>query len=321
MTNLTRRSFALAGLGASATLGLSASATPTLAASHAPASAPAMFDAPLGNYRITAIFDGMIPLQKNLFFGPEQTDIDAALAAAGITGDALTAPVNAFLLQSEAQTILIDAGVGELPMFGPGFGRLQSALAAAGVATGDIDMIIATHAHPDHIGGLLSGGAALFANAELVISDVDYGFWSDASMMAQAPAEAQGMFGLAQGVFAAYGDRIRPVATGTEVAPGVTLELSPGHTPGHSVVHIDGGDRQLLMVADTVLNTDLQTALPQTLSGFDTDAALAAKSRMSLFERAAADGILIAGSHVHFPGFGRFMTSADGYRFVPASWM
>lgn len=321
MTNLTRRSFALASLAAPATLGLTASATPALAAGHGPATPPAMFDASLGSYRITAIFDGMVPLEKKLFFGPDQADIDAALAAAGVVGDAMPAPVNAFLLQSEAHTILIDAGMGELPMFGPGFGRLSDALAAAGVAPEDVDTIIATHAHPDHIGGLLAGGGAAFANAELVISDVDFGFWSDAGMMAQAPAEAQGMFGLAQGVFAAYGNRIRAVASGSEVAPGVTLELSPGHTPGHSVVHIDGGDRQLLMVADTVLNTDLQTAIPGTLSGFDTDAALAAKSRMALFDRAAADGILIAGSHVHFPGFGKFAVAGDAYRFVPASWM
>ncbi len=317
MTNLTRRNFALAGLGTTATLGLAA---PVAAAPTAPASPPAMFDAPLGKYRITAIFDGMVPLQKKLFFGPEQAAIDAALAAAGVAGEVLPAPVNAFLLQSDDRTILIDAGVGELPMFGPGFGRLIDGLAAAGVAPDDVDLIIATHAHPDHVGGLLSGGAPVFANAELAISDVDHGFWSDAGMMAQAPDEAKGMFGLAQQVFAAYGDRLRPVAAGSEVAPGLTLELSPGHTPGHSVVHIDGGDRQLIMVADTVLNTDLQTALPATLSGFDTDAKLAAESRAQLFERAAADGILIAGSHVHFPGLGRFVKSGSAYRFVPASW-
>ena len=321
MTNLTRRSFALAGLGSTATLGLNASIAPAHAAAAGSAGAPAMFDAPLGTYRITAIFDGMVPLQKDLFFGPEQTVIDATLASAGVQGDALPAPVNTFLLQSSDLTILIDAGVGELDFFGPGFGRLAAGLAAAGVAPGDVDLVVSTHAHPDHIGGLVAGGAAVFANAEVVICDVDHGFWSDAANMAAAPQEAKGMFGLAQHVFAAYGDRLRPVASGTEVAPGVTLELSPGHTPGHSVVHIDGGDRQLLMVADTVLNTDLQTALPEIMSGFDTDPGLAAQSRKRIFDRAAADSVLIAATHVHFPGFGRFVTDASAYRFIPASWM
>ena len=321
MTNLTRRNFALAGLSGTAALGLTASATSASAAGHAPANPPAMFDAPLGRYRITAIFDGMMPLEKSLFFGAEQAAIDAALAAAGVAGDGLSAPVNTFLLQSDDRTVLIDAGLGELNMFGPGFGRLTAGLAAAGVAPEDVDMIVATHAHPDHIGGLVAGGAAVFANAELLISDVDHGFWSDAANMAQAPAEAQGMFSLAQHVFAAYGDRLRPVAAGTEVAPGMTLELSPGHTPGHSVVHIDGGDRQLMMVADAVLYADLQTALPAAGSDFDADPALAAQSRARIFDRAATDGLLIAATHVHFPGFGRFVTDAGAYRFVPASWM
>lgn len=320
MIKLSRRSFAFAGLGATAALALPATVLPASAAAHAPAAAPAMFDASMGNYRITSIFDGMVPLGKNLFFGPEQAVIDAKLASVGVSGDTLPAPINVFLLQSDAHTILIDAGLGELDMFGPGFGRLSAGLAAAGVAPEDVDLIIATHAHPDHIGGLVAGGAAVFANAELVISDVDHAFWSDAGMMAQAPTEAQGMFGLAQHVFGAYANRLRPVASGTEVAPGLTLELSPGHTPGHSVVHIDGGDREMLMVADTVLNTDLQTALPNVMSGFDSDAALAAASRAQIFDRTSADGILIAATHVHFPSFGRFISDGTGVRFIPASW-
>lgn len=320
MTTLSRRSFTFAGIGSTAALGMAGTMTPALAASHAPVAPPAMFDAPMGKYRVTSIFDGMVPLGKNLFFGPDQAVIDASLAQSGVSGDTLPAPINAYLLQSDEHTILIDAGLGELDMFGPGFGRLSAALAAAGVAPGDIDIVIATHAHPDHIGGMVAGGAAVFTNAELIISDIDHGFWGDAANMASAPAEAQGMFGLAQHVFGAYGNQIRPVASGTEVAPGITLELAPGHTPGHSVVHIDGGDRELLMVADILLNTDLQTAMPEIMSGFDADAALAAETRVKMFDRASNDNILIAATHVHFPGFGRFKAEADRYRFVPASW-
>jgi len=321
MTTLTRRSFALAGLGAGATFGLGAGFTPASAASDSATLAPALFGASLGAYRITAIYDGTIPLTRDLFFGPDKADMDAALAAAGVSGPALPVALNAYLLQSDTHTILIDSGLGEIEMFGPGFGRLSAGLAAAGVAPADVDLIIATHAHPDHIGGLVAGGKAVFANAEMVLSEVDNGFGTDAGAMARAPAEAQGMFALAQGVIAAYGDRFRPVTSGTEVAPGIRLELSPGHTPGHSVVHIDGGERQLLMAADTVLNADLQTALPETFSGFDIDPALAVKSRAQIFDRAAADGILIAATHVPFPSFGRFMRDDAGYRFIPASWI
>ncbi len=321
MTTFTRRSFALGGLGATAALGLQGTATSSLAATHAARNAPAMFDAPMGNYRITSICDGMVPLPKGLFFGAEQAVIDDTLAGVGSLGEVLPAPVNAFLLQSETQTILIDAGVGQLEALGPGFGRLADGLAAAGVTPEDVDLVIATHAHPDHIGGLVAAGAPVFANAEVVISDVDHGFWTDAGMMAQAPEEAKGFFGLAQHVFGACGERIRPVAAGAQVAPGITLELAPGHTPGHSVVHIDGGDRQLMMVADILLNTELQTAHPEIQSGFDADPAMAADTRARLLDRTSADGVLIAATHVHFPGFGRFAKAGDAYRFVPASWM
>ncbi|MEO1140004.1 MAG: MBL fold metallo-hydrolase [Pseudomonadota bacterium] len=318
MTSLTRRSFGLAALAAPVIL--TSTSLPVLADGHA-TSAPAMFDASFGRYKVTSLYDGMAPLQKGMFFGPKPETIDAALAAGGITGDDLPAPIMAFLLQSDDQTILIDAGMGELDMFGPGFGRMFDALNAAGVSPGDVNLIIATHAHPDHIGGMISGETAVFANAEVVLTEEEHRFWGDAGVMAQAPADAQGLFQLAQSVYAAYGDRLRPVTSGTEVAPGITLELSPGHTPGHALVQIDGGDRQLLMVADTLHSSVLHTALPEIGFGFDTDTALAATSRLKVFDRAAEDNLLIAATHVPFPGLGRFVRSGNAFSYVPASVM
>lgn len=318
MTSLTRRAFGLAALSTPAIL--TATTLPAIADDHS-TGAPALFDAPIGTYRMTALFDGMGPLQKGMFFSDDQAAMDAALAAAGITGDAMPAPITAFLLQSDDRTILIDAGMGEVGIFGPGFGRISDGLAAMGVANDDVDLVIATHAHPDHIGGLLNTLGAVFANAELAITQAELDFWGDAGIMAQAPEDAQGLFQLAQTVYDVYGDRLIPVSGKTEVAPGITMEMSPGHTPGHALVHIDGGTRELLMVADTLHSAVLHTALPDVGFGFDTDADLAAASRRAVFDRAAADNLLIAGTHLPFPGIGRFVRSGEAYAYVPASVM
>ncbi|MEM1233285.1 MAG: MBL fold metallo-hydrolase [Pseudomonadota bacterium] len=280
---------------------------------------PAMVDMPLGNYRITSILDGVAPLGRGFFFGDEAA-IDTIAEASGL-GDVLPAPVTAFLLQSDDRTILIDAGMGGIELLGPGFGRLSAALAAAGLDGADIDTVIVTHMHPDHVGGLLGASGAAFSSAELIVAEAEHSFWTDAAMRAQAPAEAQGLFDLASGVLGAYEGRVTLAADEEEIAPGITLMLSPGHTMGHSLLRVDGGDRTLLMVADTLHSADVHTALPDTGFGFDTDPALAAQSRRRVFDMAAADKMLIAGSHIHFPGFGRIRVDGEAYRYAPATWM
>ncbi len=317
---LTRRTFATALAAAPVAAALQ---TPTgaAAASHAAAGLPALYGAPLGSYRITALLDGIAPLGRGFFFGPDADAIDQEIASAGLGPDTLPAPVSAYLLQSDDRTILIDAGMGALDILGPGFGNLPAGMAALGVTPADIDTLIITHLHPDHIGGMLAEGAPAFPNAEVVVAEAEAAFWTDEGTAAQAPAEAQGLFQLAKGTLSAYGDAVTQVADGSEVAPGVKLMVSPGHTPGHSVLHIDGGDRDLLMLADTVHSADLHLAMPDVGFGFDTDSAMAAASRRRLFDMAAADKTLVAGSHIHFPGFGRILSDGEAYRFAPATWL
>ena len=318
MTRLSRRTFGLAALSTPALIGVAAA--PARADGHTTAQPPMLFEASLGKYKITSLFDGLVPLGKDFFFGIDAAEIDAALSAAGIEGDALPAPINAFLLQSDDSNILIDAGFGAVDMFGPGFGRMFDGLGALGLTADDIDTIIVTHAHPVHIGGLIGADGPAFNNAQVLFPEGEVAYWGDAGAMAQAPDEAKGLFEMTQGVLAMYGDQIVPVAAGAEVALGIRLDLSPGHTPAHSVVHIDGGDRELIMIADTLHNVTLHTALPEIGFGFDTDTALAAESRIKLFDRVATDNILVAGSHIHFPGFGRIVKDGDAYRYLPASW-
>ena len=317
MPKFTRRHFA--ALAAGAPLAGFLNVATASAGGHAAASA-ALYDVPVGRYRMTALLDGIAGLPRGFFISDDMDALNAELDAIAVTGDTVPAPVTAYLLQSDDRTILIDAGMGGIEILGPGFGRMASALAAMGVAPADVDTVLLTHAHPDHLGGLVGAGGPVFPSAEVIVGEVEHGFWSDAGMRAQAPEESRGLFDLATGVFEAYGDRLTLVGDGAEVAPGITFMLSPGHTPGHGLYMIDGGDRQLLMVADTLHSVDLHMANPDIGFGFDVDSPLAAQSRRRVLDMVTADKMLIAGSHVHFPGFGRVRTLGDGFRFAPATW-
>jgi len=317
MPTLTRRVFATSALASPAlVLGAARLAAQTATSPVKPAS---VFGATIGAYRVTAVLDGTLPMSTAWFPSDAADQIAAALAQSGIAGDSIPVPVNAFLLQSDNRTILVDAGLGGLDMMGPGFGQVSAGLAALGVDPSDIDTLVMTHAHPDHIGGMIGASGAAFANAELVLTGVEHGFWTNDSIMAQVPEDAKGVFQLARAVFGAYGDRMVLVDDGAEIAPGVTIEIVPGHTMGHAALHIDGGDRELMMVTDAVHNIDLQAALPQQGTMFDTDPAMAADSRIRLFDRVSTDNVLIAGCHIHFPSFGRIVRANEVFRYVPTS--
>lgn len=317
MPTLTRRAFGVAAVTAPALIATSA---PLLAASHGAMANPAsIYGTTIGAYRVTALLDGILPMSTNWFPGGSPEDVQAALAKSGISGDSIPAPINAYLLQSDDRTILVDSGLGALDMLGPGFGQVSAGLAALGVAPGDIDTMVMTHAHPDHIGGMIGQTGAVYPNAEMLVTSPEHAFWMNDAIMAQVPEDSKGAFQLARAVFGAYGSQMRLVEDKTEIAPGVTMEIHPGHTMGHAVLHVDGGDRQLMMLTDTVHSIDLQGPLPQQGVMFDTDSAMAVQSRLGLFDRVSADSVLVAGCHIHFPSFGRIVRDGEGYRFASAS--
>jgi len=317
MPTLTRRAFGTAAITAPALLATSA---PLLAQTQGPAASPAsVYGTTIGAYRVTALLDGILPMVTSWFPGGSPDAVQAALARSGVSGESIPSPINAYLLQSDSRTILVDAGLGGLDMMGPGFGQVSAGLAALGVSPSDIDTLVMTHAHPDHIGGMIGQSGAVYPNAEMLVTSAEHQFWMDDSIMAQVPDDAKGAFQLARAVFGAYEGRLRLVEDGTEIAPGVSMEIYPGHTMGHAVLHIDGGDRQLMMLTDAVHNIDLQAVLPQQGVMFDTDSALAAQSRVRLFDRVSSDDVLIAGCHIHFPSFGRIVRDAEAYRYAPTS--
>jgi len=177
--------------------------------------------------------------------------------------------------------------------------------------------------HPDHSAGLtdMSNGQRYFPNAELVMHENELAHWFDDGAMGKVDERSRQLyFGAGREQVEPYRDRTRLFRQG-EVFPGVTAVPSLGHTPGHTAYLIASGNDQLMIWGDTVHVPEVQTAFPEAGMAFDTDLAAAASSRKRMFDRVSADGILIAGMHLHFPAFSRLARRGDAYALYPEAWV
>jgi len=217
------------------------------------------------------------------------------------------------LIRHRDRLILSDAGSGHT--MGPTLGKLPGSLRAIGVAPETIDLVMLTHLHPDHSLGLIDeAGRAVFPNAELIVNTVEAAFWLD---RAAQPTDSERITRNTKAqrlATAPYRDRIRRIADG-EVLPGITATLRPGHTPGHTNWLIQSGGKRVLIWGDIVHLASVQMARPDATLVFDVEPKLARASRERVFEFAAAEGLLVAGAHLPFPGVGRVDRAGHGYRF------
>lgn len=272
----------------------------------------------VGEARVTALGDGYLEVGAEVLQGITEADFARLTADAYRPTDPHVIGVNAYLVEIHGQKILIDAGTG--PLFGPTLGDMPANLAALGIAPESIDTVIATHLHPDHIGGVVAGETMPFAKAGLIVSETDRVFWTDDAIKAQTPAELQGFFDAAQRALARFGDRVTPVQGEADLGHGMTAVPLPGHTVGHMGVMLESQGEQLLIWGDVMHFPAIQFARPDVTVGFDTDPALARRTRMKAFDWVAQDRLMVAGMHLDFPGVGHVERTGDAYRFVPQSF-
>jgi glyoxylase-like metal-dependent hydrolase (beta-lactamase superfamily II) len=227
--------------------------------------------------------------------------------------------VNAFLIRHGDRVALVDTGSAD--SMGPTLGKLPENLAAAGVDPAAIDTVLLTHMHPDHSNGLAHpNGDAAFPNAELVLHAAEHAHWHDDAAMARAePRARESGFLAARAQAAPYRGRMR-LFTGGEVFPGVTAVPLPGHTPGHCGFRIDSGGESLLIWGDIVHIPEVQVPRPEATMVYDLDQAQAAATRRAVFEMVAAEALVVAGMHMHFPGLLRLGRHRDGYVLLPEAW-
>lgn len=317
---LDRRSLFRAGAAAAA---LPVLATPLGAVVAAPvAPLPGLRAFGVGEARVLALSDGYLELATALFPSADAAEVGRLQGRAFLPrAAAIRTAVNAYLVETGGRTVLVDSGTADA--FGPTLGKVHANLAAAGIAPAAVDVIAMTHLHPDHVNGIVAAdGAAAFPNAELVVHEADWAFWTDEAAASRAPEEVKPFFAGAQRAVKPYAaaGRVRRVVDGAEVVPGMTAVALPGHTPGHTGFRLASGSEQLLIWGDVVHVQALQLAHPDWSIAFDTDPAQAAAVRARALDMVSADGIAVAGMHLDFPGFGHVAREGGAYAFVPARW-
>jgi len=264
----------------------------------------------LGEFSITALSDGYLTASLDLLSNIDPVEAARLQENAGIA-DAASIHINGYLVRGRGRTILIDAGAGGYRQWG---GKLAANLALAGVLPSAVDTIMLTHAHPDHVGGLLdAAGAPVFGTAELVVDSREVSFWEDDGNLSRASERARGNFLLARNVFAAYRGRLRTF-TGGEVLPGIAAVPLPGHTAGHSGFRLESGGSSLLVWGDIVHFPEIQLARPEVSIAFDQDQLLSASTRSRLLDRVSSDRLLVAGMHLGKLGFANIERIGKSYR-------
>ncbi len=270
----------------------------------------------IGEAEVSIITDGATSFTPDLFPTTDPARIEELLQAAG-AGEIAT-NFNAVLIRHADRVILADAGPRDL--FGPSCGFLHEGLAELGVSPGQVDTLLATHLHPDHVAGMITAdGAAVFPNATLHVAQADRDFWSEDANFQGALSGIADWAKLAQAVLAAYGDRLAPLPEGAEIAPGLSGFALPGHTPGHFGWRLDSGDASLIHVGDIVHAPTLQVADPEVAISFDLDMDQARSARKRLMDQLASDGTLFTGGHFLHPAFNRLVRAGQGYALEPGA--
>ena len=270
----------------------------------------------VGSTRLDVVSDGSLTLPGSFIFDPmPKEELLPLLARYGQSPDTLTPPCNVTLMRQGDRTVLFDVGSG--PGFSPNTGVILASLDALGVTPEDITDVIFTHAHPDHLWGLLDDfDDPLFANASYMIGKTEWEYWMNPNTVDEI-GEARASFAVgAKRRLEMIEDQIDFFNDGDEIMSGVAARATFGHTPGHMAFEVRQGNEAVMILGDSIGNDHIAFARPQWHSGSDQDPETAAATRVSLMDQLALEKTRAIGFHLTDNGVGYIEKATDGYRFV-----
>lgn len=283
---------------------------------------PGYYRHQLGQFEVTALFDGAIELDAKLLKNATPTDLQRLLSRMFVGNPKMQTAVNAYLINTGRKLVLVDAGAAKL--FGPSLGYVLENMKAAGYEPAQVDTVVITHLHGDHMGGLNdANGKPVFPKAKVMVPQADHDFWLSQAVADKAPEGMQPFFKMARDTAAPYqaAGQWLPFADGAELVPGVRAVAANGHTPGHTAYALESDGQKLLIWGDLVHAHAVQFAKPGVSIEFDVNQKQAIATRRAVMKSVAASRTLVAGMHLPFPGLGHVRAEGkDSYAWVPLEY-
>jgi len=284
---------------------------------------PSRYALQIGELDVLLISDGVLPISAStMATNVTPTDLAAWLDHMFMPPDTFDWPLNVMVVRSGDRTILVDSGVGKQFTGFPRAGQATSRLVDAGIDLSFITDVVITHMHMDHIGGLLVDGVKerLRPDVRIHVADAEVKFWAapDFSQTVMPTPVPDVLKLTATRFMEEYSDKLQIFQDQYEVAPGVVVRLTGGHTPGHSVVDLSSGGERLTFAGDAMFPVAFDH--PDWQNGFEHDPEESTRVRIRLFRELAETGALLAASHLPFPSVGRVAIDGNTFRWVPVMW-
>lgn len=280
---------------------------------------PGYYRMQLGRFEVTALYDGQTKLNTHLLKNVKPGELNRLLARFFVGNPQMATAVNAYLINTGTHLVLVDTGTGAPS--GSSLGKIAANIKASGYDLSQIDAILITHMHGDHIGGL--NNPQLYPNAKIFVSKTENDYWLSRENEKKAPARQKRSFQTAQKLVPKYlsNGKWQTFTAGTEIVPGIQALDAKGHTPGHTAYVVSSDKQKLVIWGDVVHAYAVQFSQPGVSIDFDTAPEQAAVTRRELMKTIAADKVFAAGMHLPFPGIGHIRAeSKENYVWVPVEF-